>query len=47
MVLNVVTDAGNLDSTSRMLRLADRSEVVRHKIMRLPDNEVRASRTSR
>tara|TARA_B110000438_G_scaffold183841_1_gene175622 strand:- start:386 stop:742 length:357 start_codon:yes stop_codon:yes gene_type:complete len=40
VVLNVVTDAGNLDSTSRMLRLADRSEVVRHKIMRLPDNEV-------
>ena len=36
VVLNVVTDAGNLDSTSRMLRLADRSEVVRHKIMRLP-----------
>ena len=37
VVLNVVTDAGNLDSTDRILRLADRSEVVRHKIMRLPE----------
>jgi uncharacterized membrane protein len=35
----VVTDAGNLDTTDRILRLADRSEVVRHKIMRLPDAE--------
>jgi len=35
--LKVVTDAGNLDSTDRILRLADRSEVVRHKIMRLPE----------
>jgi len=35
-----VTEAGNLDSTDRILRLADRSEVVRHKIIRLPDGEV-------
>ena len=34
-----MTDAGNLDSTDRILRLADRSEVVRHKIMRLPEAE--------
>ena len=40
VVLEVVTDAGNLDTTDRILRLADRSEVVRHKIMRLPDDEV-------
>jgi small subunit ribosomal protein S6 len=40
VVLEVVTDAGNLDTTDRILRLADRSEVVRHKIMRLPDAEV-------
>ena len=39
VVLAVVTDAGNLDSTDRILRLADRSEVVRHKIMRLPEAE--------
>ena len=39
VVLDVVTDAGNLDSTDRILRLADRSEVVRHKIMRLPEAE--------
>ena len=39
VVLNVVTDAGNLDSTDRILRLADRSEIVRHKIMRLPEAE--------
>jgi small subunit ribosomal protein S6 len=37
VVLEVVTDAGNLDSTDRILRLADRSEVVRHKIVRLPE----------
>ena len=35
----MVTEAGNLDSTDRILRLADRSEVVRHKIIRLPDAE--------
>ena len=40
VVLDVVTEAGNLDSTDRILRLADRSEVVRHKIIRLPDAEV-------
>ena len=40
VVLDVVTEAGNLDSTDRILRLADRSEVVRHKIVRLPDAEV-------
>ena len=39
VVLEVVTDAGNLDTTDRILRLADRSEVVRHKIMRLPEEE--------
>ena len=39
VVLAVVPDAGNLDSTDRILRLADRSEVVRHKIMRLPEAE--------
>ena len=39
VVLEVVTDAGNLDTTDRILRLADRSEVVRHKIMRLPEDE--------
>ena len=37
VVLKVVTDTGNLDSTDRILRLADRSEVVRHKIVRLPE----------
>ena len=37
VVLDVVTEAGNLDSTDRILRLADRNEVVRHKIVRLPD----------
>ena len=40
VVLDVVTEAGNLDSADRILRLADRSEVVRHKIIRLPDGEV-------
>jgi small subunit ribosomal protein S6 len=40
VVLEVVTDAGNLDTTDRILRLADRSEVVRHKVIRLPDSEV-------
>ena len=37
VVLEVVTDAGNLDTTHRILQLADRSEVVSHKIVRLPD----------
>ena len=39
VILEVVTDAGNLATTDRILRLADRSEVVRHKIMRLPKDE--------
>ena len=39
VILEVVTDAGNLDTTDRILQLADRSEVVRHKLMRLPDQE--------
>ncbi len=39
VILEVVTDAGNLNTTDRILRLADRSEVVRHKIMRLPKDE--------
>jgi small subunit ribosomal protein S6 len=33
--LEIVTEALNLDSTDRYLRLAD--DIVRHKIMRLPD----------
>lgn len=36
-VLEVTTNAANLDSLDRMLRLAD--EIVRHKILRLPDSE--------
>ena len=36
-VLQVVTPATNLDALDRVLRLAD--EVVRHKIMRLPERE--------
>ncbi|HIG26020.1 MAG TPA: 30S ribosomal protein S6 [Acidimicrobiia bacterium] len=39
VVLTVVTEAFNLDTADRILRLADRSEIVRHKIMRLPDDE--------
>ena len=39
VVLEVVTEANDLASTDRILRLADRSEVVRHKILRLPDAE--------
>ena len=38
-VLEVVTTARDLASTDRTLRLADRSEVVRHKILRLPEEE--------
>ena len=37
VVFEIVTDAANLDETARYLRLAD--QVVRHKIMRLPDSE--------
>jgi len=40
VILEVVTGANDLSSTDRILRLADRGEVVRHKIMRLPDDEV-------
>jgi small subunit ribosomal protein S6 len=36
-VLEVVTEAPGLDDVDRTLRLAD--EVVRHKIIRLPDDE--------
>ena len=39
VVLEVVTEANDIASTDRILRLADRNEVVRHKIMRLPDGE--------
>jgi small subunit ribosomal protein S6 len=36
-VLEIVTEAPNLDDIDRFLRLAD--EVVRHKLFRLPDSE--------
>jgi small subunit ribosomal protein S6 len=36
-VLEIVTEAPNLDEVDRYLRLAD--EVVRHKLIRLPDDE--------
>lgn len=36
-VLEIVTEAPNLDEVDRFLRLAD--EVVRHKLFRLPDAE--------
>lgn len=36
-VLEITTTASNLDETDRFLRLAD--DVVRHKIIRLPDHE--------
>ena len=36
-VLEIVTDAPNLDEVDRYLRLAD--EVVRHKLIRLPEKE--------
>ena len=36
-VVEVVTEAPNLDELDRFLRLAD--DVVRHKLFRLPDNE--------
>ncbi len=39
VVLEVVADAFDLGSTDRILRLADRSEVVRHKIIHLPKEE--------
>ncbi len=37
VVLQIVTSATNLDSLDRVLRLAD--NIVRHKILRLPDKE--------
>ena len=37
VVLEIVTEAPNLDDLDRQLRLAD--EVVRHKILRLPEKE--------
>ena len=39
VVLEVVTEARDVASTDRILRLADRSEIVRHKIIRLPEEE--------
>ena len=36
-VFEIVTPASNLDATDRFLRLAD--DVVRHKIIRLPEGE--------
>lgn len=36
-VVEIVTEAPNLDELDRFLRLAD--DVVRHKLFRLPDNE--------
>ena len=39
VVLEIATEANSLDSADHILRLADRSEIVRHKIMRLPDEE--------
>jgi len=36
-VLEIVTEAPNLDEVDRFLRLAD--EIVRHKLFRLPDSE--------
>ncbi|MGY6500800.1 MAG: 30S ribosomal protein S6 [Acidimicrobiales bacterium] len=37
VVLEIVTEASNLDDLDRFLRLAD--ETIRHKILRLPDHE--------
>ena len=37
VVLEIVTEASNLDELERQLRIAD--EVVRHKVIRLPDPE--------
>lgn len=37
VVLQITTSATNLDSLDRVLRLAD--NIVRHKILRLPDKE--------
>lgn len=37
VLYEIVTEASNLDDLERMLRIAD--EVVRHKLLRLPDKE--------
>jgi small subunit ribosomal protein S6 len=37
VVLEIVTEAADLDALDRFLRLAD--ETIRHKILRLPDHE--------
>ena len=37
VVFEILAEPGSLDSVERMLRLAD--EVVRHKVIRLPDHE--------
>ena len=37
LVFEIVTESAGLDDIDRMLRLAD--EIVRHKIIRLPDSE--------
>jgi small subunit ribosomal protein S6 len=37
VVLEITTEASNLDDLERMLRIAD--EVIRHKLIRLPDRE--------
>ncbi len=37
VVLEIVTEAANLDDLERQLRIAD--DVVRHKLIRLPDKE--------
>lgn len=37
VVLEIATEATNLDDVERMLRIAD--EVVRHKVIRLPERE--------
>lgn len=39
VVLEITTEAPNLDQLERALRIAD--EVVRHKLIRLPDDEAR------
>lgn len=39
VVLEITTEAPNLDDLERALRIAD--EVIRHKLIRLPDDEAR------
>ncbi len=45
VVLEILTEAPNLDDVERSLRLAD--EVVRHKLIRLPDREAGQARPAR